>query len=317
MRRMIVLVLLTVLWAWGASSALAKKPLAKDPLPFPTDGQAWAALDTEQVMYFLQQTGGIQDFTDKVVPQAWANLQSEFGPRFDAFGDQVGIAWDSTLTRVVTVLLGGLLLWLPHRLHVVGWLFLGIVAGVVLVQTDVATALMTEIFPNESALQTGLPMVAITILLVALMGGISSGLLFLALMSASAWLAGGLLGAELFNSGVFDLTSPAVFVPAIAFSIMMSIAVARGSKLVAALIGAALVVAALHLSASLIPLIGIVAIVISLIRTRYAKAFKRETLPSLSLEEGKVLLTNPARKHLHGTSPEMNDDSDNSPFKAL
>ncbi|GEM_PF-2426272 len=317
MRRILVLSVLTVLLVWGASSALAQKPLTKDPLPFPVDGQAWAALDSEQVVYFLQQPGGLQDFFDKVFPEAWANLQNEYGPRVDAFGGQISLAWDSTLTRIVTVLLGGLLLWLPHRLHIVGWLFVGIVVGVVLAQTEAAAALMTEIFPDEPSLQTGIVAAVVTVVLAGLAIGIGSGLLFFVLMSASSWLAGALIGAQFFNNGVFDLAVPEVFVPAIIFSIMMAIAVGRGTKLVAALIGATLVVVALRLSPSLIPLIGIVAMGISLIRTEYTKSFKREKLQSLNLDEGKVSLTDPSRKHLHGKTPEMDDDSDNSPFKAL
>ena len=317
MRRIVILSLLTTLLVFGAFSALAQKGFQKDPLPFPTDGEGWMALSGDELSAYLQNPGAIQDFAAKVFPYMWEDLQRQFKPQIDAFGGEAGVAWDSTITRVVTVLLGGLLLWFPHRLHVVGWAFIGIVIGVVLVQTNAAGALMTEIFPDEASLQTGIAAVVITIALLGLSAGITLGLFFFVIMSASGWLAGALIGASLFNNGLFDLSSPTVFVPAILFSILMAAAVGRSTKLVAAMIGAALVVAALRLSPSLIPLIGGSALVVSLIRTRYAKSFKREPLQSLTLGEGKVSLTDTSRKHLHGKTPEMDDDSDNSPFKAL
>jgi hypothetical protein len=303
---------------FGTWSVSAQKELNKDPLPFPTDGAGWMALSSENIVVLLQSPGGVQDFALKVGTYVWEEFQREAGPEFERLSEQAETAWDSTLTRVVTVILGGLLLWLPHRLYGVSWLFIGIVAGVLLVQTDSAAALLTEIFPDDVEFRTGVVGVIIAIGLVSLMSGIGLGVIFFIVAGASGWFAGALLGADILNNGVFDLASPLVYVPAIAMSIAMAVAVGRSSRLIATMIGAALVVAALRLAPSLIPVIGIAALIVSLARTKYAKAFRRERLDSLNLSEGKVTLEgNSGRKHLHGLSPEMQDDSNNSPFKAL
>lgn len=318
MRRFALLCVLFVLVSFGVWSVSAQKELQKDPLPFPTDGAGWLALSSEDIVQFLRSPGGLEDFTGKVVTYAWEEFQKEVGPEFETFTAQAQIAWDATLTRVVTVFLGGLLLMLPHRLHFASWLFIGLVIGVLLVQTDAATAILRDIFPDDPEMRTGIIGIVLLIGVSGLISGFGFGLLFFILAGASGWLAGALLGADLLNNGVFDLASPMVYAPAIALSILMAIAVGRSSKLVAAMIGAALVVAALRLSPALISVIGLSATIVSLARTKYAKAFKREQLQSLSLNEGKVTLEgNKGRKHLHGTAPEMKDDSSNSPFKAL
>lgn len=317
MRRFLMGVALMVGLLVGGMSAFAQKDLTKDPLPFPADGAGWAALSSEEVVALIRQPGGLQDFAGKIVVFARGEIERELGPQISAYGEQISLAWENTLTRVITVVLGGLLLWWPHRFHFASWFFIGIVVGVVVAQTEATSALMLEVFPDEPAMRTGILGILVAAGLVALISGVSLGFFAFVLAGAAGWLAGALIGADVFNSGVFNLAVPEVYGPAIVMSILTAIAFGRSSKLIAAVIGAALVVAALRLSPSLIPLIGIGALAFSLIRTQYAKAFKRENLESLTLSEGKVNLGGNDRKHLHGLSPEMKDDSANSPFKAL
>lgn len=321
MRRMMLVILGLLIGVFGVWTISAQSgPVGRDPLPltFPEDGAGWMNLSQEQLVLLLQMPGGIQDFATKVGTQAWEEFQREAGPEWERLTAQAGTAWEATLTRVVTVVLGGILLWWPHRFYALSWFFVGLVVGVFLVQTSAADAFLAEVFSGEPELRAGIIGAVLGVGLIGLLSGISLGLGFFVLALVAGWLAGALLGADFLNNGVFDLNSPLVFAPGIVFSILTAVAVGRSGKLIACLIGAAMVVAALRLSPPLIPVIGIAALIVSLARTKYAKSFRREQLDSLNLSEGKVTLEgNKGRKHLHGTTPEMRDDSNNSPVKSL
>ncbi|MCU0466694.1 MAG: hypothetical protein MUF38_19270 [Anaerolineae bacterium] len=319
MRRLMMLGLLLFVTVWGVAAQSAG-PRGSDPLPLPPNPEAWLDLSQEELLEILQNPDALGIFFADVVPLLLEDMRAEVAPQLEQFNEELGVAWQTPITRGVLGVLGLLLLVLPHRLNFLGWFFVGIVAGTVVVQTGAANAILQNVFPGEQQLQTGIVGVVIALGLVAMTVGFSLNLVYFLGFVLAGGLAGALIGAQVLNGGILDFTTPVVIVPAVIGSIAMSYAAGRGYTLVAAVLGGIMLAVALGLPLAFGLLLAAISMVVMLARTRYRKAFQRKPIEKLDLEEGRVRLegqSKPKRPGDPATMKTMHDDSNNSPFKTL
>lgn len=319
MRRLVILGVVLLMTVWGAVAQSAG-PRGSDPLPLPPNPEAWLDLSQEELLEILQNPDALGIFFADVAPLVLEEMRAEIAPQLDQFSGELGVAWESPITRAVLGILGLLLLALPHRLNFFAWFFIGIVAGTVVVQTGAANAILEGAFPGEQQLQTGIVGVVVALGLVTMTVGFSLNLVYFLGFVLAGGLAGALIGAQVLNGGILDFTVPVVTVPAIIGSIAMSYAAGRGYTLLAAILGGVMLALALGLSPVFGLLLAAISIVVMLARTRYRKAFQRKPIDRLDLEEGRVHLegqNKPKRAGDPATIKTMHDDSNNSPFKTL
>ncbi|MCU0476388.1 MAG: hypothetical protein MUC99_09810 [Anaerolineae bacterium] len=302
------------------SSGGRETPINPDqPLPFPTDGQGWLALSESEFFALMQRPEALSEFASVGLPTFIEELRdsfmSEFSLEWENFSTDLQTAYDTTLTRLLMIALGALLLIWPHRLHYVTWLLVGAVVGALVAQTGALETLMANAFPDEAALQSGVLGVVVGFALVGLFASLVGSIVFFSAMTFSGWLAGGLLGASQLNGGIFDLGQPTVLVPAIVMGILMAYAAGRSGRLIAIVVGAGLVVLALRWQpAAAVPIL-IVSFLAMMLRTNWRKSFKRQPLNQLNLREGEVALEGQNRPTQSGRKAQtVSDDSDNSPI---
>lgn len=320
MRRLVILGVVLLMTVWGAVAQSAGPSGGGDPLPLPPNPEAWLDLSQEELLEILQNPDALGVFFSDVVPLLLEDMRAEIAPQLDQFSGEIGVAWQSPITRAVLGILGLLLLALPHRLNFFAWFFIGIVAGTVVVQTGAANAILEGAFPGEQQLQTGIVGVVIALGLVAMTVGFSLNLVYFLGFVLAGGLAGALIGAQVLNEGILDLSTPVVMVPAVIGSIAMSYAAGRGYTLLAAVLGGVMLAVALGLSPVFGLLLAAISMVVMLARTRYRKAFQRKPIDRLDLEEGRVHLEGQSKPKRPGDPANirtMHDDSDNSPFRTL
>lgn len=285
------------------------------PIPFPTDGQGWLTLSESEFFALFQQPNAFNEFVAVGLPAVLEDVRAELGEQFTVYTQQAQAAYETDLARIVLVVVGGLLLTFPHRLHILTWLLVGAVAGVLFVQTDAAQDALRSIAPDEPELRAGVVGLVVAFAFGTLFISTVSGLIFFVGSTLAGFLAGGLIGAQLFNDSILDLGQPTVLIPAIVFSVLMGYAVGRGSRLVAIVVGGLMVVLGLRWGVGLVLPIALVSFVAMMLRTQWRRAFKREPLNQLNLREGEVRLEGQNRPTQSGRKSQIiSDDSDNSPI---
>lgn len=324
MRRIIVVFVLLIgsvlgVMAQKSGEGAKPKPVGQTPPALPQSLDEWFALSDAKFFEALQAPGGLSVFFNQVVPEFLAREWEE--SRFSAFGDELTAALGSPIVRILALVLGVLLLCFPNRLYWASWLFIGMVAGAVVVQTPLANELVMAVFPNEEIMRISLVGIVVAFGLTAVSVGFVLGLFaFLAVMLAGG-IAGALLAANIFNGGYVDLSNPIVTVPMIILATLMALALGRGQRLLAAFVGGGLLAFSLGVSPAFGIMLGVISVVVMVMRTRYRGALRRQPLASLELSEGQVNLEGQTRTHRTSTSQSsvkmMRDSSDDSPISGF
>jgi hypothetical protein len=292
------------------------KPVGQTPPALPQSVEDWLRLSDSEFFAALQAPGGLSVFFNQVVPEF---LTREWeGSRFSAFGDELTTALESPIVRIVAALLGFLLLSFPHRLYWASWLFIGMVAGAVVVQTSLANEVLMAVFPNEEILRISVVGIVVAFGLTAVSVGFTLGFFTFFAVVLAGGVAGALLAANAFNGGYVDLSNPIVTAPAVILGVLMAVALGRGQRLLAAFVGGGLLAFSLGIAPVFGVMLGVISVVVMVMRTRYRGALRRQPLASLELSEGQVNLEGQKRTHRTGTpqSPVkmMRDSSDDSPI---
>lgn len=291
----------------GSTGTATPAPGGLIPLPRSQDLDFDQLLeDPEQVWIEFQNalTTGLQEFVTENRTLVEQNLA--------ALSD----ATSSPVPRIAALLLGLIVLAFPAKTKAWSWLFAGLVLALILVNLPAGEEIKHEIFGGADMRFMRIEPVGsiVFVAIGALMGlGLLSTMFYLSTVGLGA-LAGALIAVQI---GGADDTGLIIAGAMVGF-IATTWAASRGTMLVTAALGAALVVFGLGVAPILIIPIMLVGATVAFARSPRAKQMRqRESLPSLQLKEGKVV-TGKDRldgRHLHDTSPSMTDDRDNPLIK--
>jgi hypothetical protein len=311
------LVLFALIFAASAVSAQPRGGGAGTPTPEPGS-------------WIPRPPAELEDFDDVLEnPQrAWEEFQDALNDGIEQFVaenralvDQnlaaLPAATSSTLTRVVALVLGLIVLVFPDKSKVWAWVFVGIVIALVLVQIPLGEDIKRDISSGaDMRFMRNEPIGSLVFVGFGALMGLSllTPLFYFGMIAAGA-LAGAALATQLGGGTV----EPAlVTVGAFVGFILTTIAVSRAGMLIPLAVGAALVVFAAGLSPALmLPLIALGGFVAMSRSARFRQLRQREALPRLQLKEGKVVVGNDRldERHLHEINPVMADDRDNPLIK--
>ncbi len=257
----------------------------------------------------------------QIISDAYIEFADEYGERIEENVDALPAAVSATVTRVLALVLGAVLLIFPDRTKVWSWMALGAVLGLIVAQIPLGDAVRLELFRGNFSFLSEEEVSTLGLVVVGAFAGLA--LLtpaFYVVATGAGALAGAAIAAQATGGpGGANVTAAALAGGAVIGFVLMTVVVSRIGILVPLAIGAGLVVLAAGLSATVALPIMIVAGFVAVARSAKGRQFrKRENLPSLELKEGKVDFdqnTRKPRQHLHEVLPAMADDRDNPLIK--